>query len=231
MKKLGLVGGTGPESTLVYYKELNYAVNRALGGKAYPPLTIESIDVFRALDYCAKGQEDALLAYLLEAVENLAAAGAQFAALTGNTVHLVFDRLQAASPIPLVSILEATCQEAGRRGMKKLGLLGTKVTMEGAFFSEPFRRAGIQLVVPQGQQLQFVDEKISTELEYGVVKEETRAAFLALVETMKQEQGIEGLVLGCTELPLLFDGVACPVPCLDTMRIHMDTLVAGILED
>lgn len=231
MKKLGLVGGIGPESTLPYYSGIVYGVQKKLGRNEFPPLTVESIDVFKVIRLCEAQQYEELLQYLLAAVQNLAAAGAQFAALSANTPHIVFDELQRRSPLPLVSIVQVTCDEAKRRGFTKLGLLGTAFTMSGTFFTEPFVRSGITVVTPSEAEQQYIGIKIPTELEFGIVNPETRQQFLGSISRMQRQQGIEAVVLGCTELPLLFKGVALPVACLDTMQIHIDSLVRYILEE
>lgn len=231
MKKLGLVGGMGPESTLPYYSGIVYGVQKKLGRNEFPPLTIESVDVFRVLGLCEAQRYDELLQYLLAAVQNLAAAGAQFAALSANTPHIVFDELQRRSPLPLVSIVQAACDEAKRRGFTKLGLLGTAFTMGGTFFTAPFTNSGITVVTPTAEEKQYIGCKIATELELGVAKPETRQQFLTIIGRMQRQQGIEAVVLGCTELPLLFQGVSLPVACLDTMQIHIDSLVRYILEE
>lgn len=153
MKKLGLVGGTGPESTLIYYKDINYIVNKMTNGLEFPELSIESINLYKGLELCKLEQYEELLDYLLSAVNNLAAAGAEFAALSANTMHIVYDELKEKSPIPLVSIIEATCEEAKRQGMKKLGLLGTIFTMKGDFFKRPFTSYGIDIVTPDEETM------------------------------------------------------------------------------
>lgn len=234
MKKLGLIGGMGPESTIPYYHDIVYGVQKAqkeAGEEThFTSLTIESVDVFTVLGLCAQKKYDELYTYLMRAIEAVVAAGADFAALSANTPHIIYDRLEAASPIPLISIVESTKEETMRRGMHRIGLLGTKFTMNEKFFKEPFEKAGISIIVPQGEEQELVHEKISSELELGIVKPETLVIFQKLIEKMKKENEIEAVVLGCTELPLLLnDDVTC-VPCLDTMQIHIEDLVAHILE-
>lgn len=180
------------------------------------------------LDFCAREDYDGLLQYLTAAIDRLAA-GADFAALSANTPHIVFDRLQACSPLPLVSIVDAACREAARQGLKRLGLLGTCFTMEADFFKAPFAAQDIEIVIPAPEERLWIGEKISQELELGVVKPETQNGFDAILNRLRREEGIEAAVLGCTELPLLFQGRAAPLPCLDTMAIHIQTLVDEIL--
>lgn len=229
MKKLGLVGGMGPESTIPYYHDIVYGVQEALGESIFPELSIESVNVFEILRLCRERQYDKLTEYLLGAINNLAKSGADFAALSANTPHIVFDKLKEQSPIPLISIVEATCEEAKLRGLKKIGLLGTIFTMTGEFFKAPFERNGIQIIVPTESEIELVNDKISTELELGIVKEETLLSFQKVISRMKDEDGIEAIVLGCTELPLLLNDEVSPVPCLDTMQIHVRSIIKTIV--
>lgn len=230
MKKLGLIGGMGPESTIPYYHDIVYGVQEALGESVFPELTIESVNVFKVLGLCGEQKYDELTAYLMDAIHNLAKSGADFAALSANTPHIIFDRLKEQSPLPLISIVEATCEEAKRRGLKKIGLLGTIFTMTGEFFKSPFVQNGIAVIVPTESEMELVNEKISTELELGIVKDETLTAFQQIITRMRDEDGIEAIVLGCTELPLLLNDEVSPVSCLDTMQIHIQAIVETILD-
>ena len=230
MKKLGLIGGMGPESTIPYYHDIVYGVQEAIGEQAFPELTIESVNVFKVLGLCKEQKYDELTKYLMRAIDNLAKSGADFAALSANTPHIVFDRLKEQSPIPLISIVEATCEEAKRRGLKKIGLLGTIFTMTGEFFKAPFIKKGIEVIVPTESEMELINEKISAELELGIVKDETLTAFQQIIARMRDEDGIEAIVLGCTELPLLLNDEVSPIPCLDTMQIHIQAIVETILD-
>lgn len=229
MKKLGLVGGMGPESTIPYYHDIVYGVQEALGQSVFPELSIESVNVFDVLRLCGEEKYDELTDYLMTAINNLAKGGAEFAALSANTPHIVFDRLREKSPIPLISIVEAACEEAKRRKLKKIGLLGTVFTMTGEFFKIPFLENGIQIIIPSAEEMELINEKISTELELGIIKEETLLSFQQIISRMKDENGIEAIVLGCTELPLLLNDEVSPVPCLDTMQIHINSIIDAIL--
>ena len=230
MKKLGLVGGMGPESTIPYYHDIVYGVQETMGKSIFPELSIESVNVFTVLKLCDEKKYDELTAYLMSAINNLVRSGAEFAALSANTPHIVFDRLREQSSIPLISIVEATCEEAKHRKLKKIGLLGTVFTMTGEFFKAPFVKNGIQVVIPTENEIKMVNEKISTELELGVVKEETLLLFQNIINRMKDENGIEAIVLGCTELPLLLNDEVSSVPCLDTMQIHISSIIKTILD-
>ena len=156
--------------------------------------------------------------------------------MSANTPHIVFDKLQQKSSVPLISIVEATRDEALRLNMRKVGLMGTIFTMTGEFFKKPFcnnidNSSNIEIVVPTMEEMEFINEKISSELELGIVQEETLKSFQKIIERMKNENGIEAIILGCTELPLLLNDEVSPVPCLDTMKIHVNTLIDIITEN
>lgn len=229
MKKLGLVGGMGPESTIPYYHDIVYGVQEKIGEDVFPNLTIESVNVFEVLEYCKSQKYDELEAYLMKAINNLLKSGADLVALSANTPHIVFDKLQEQVKVPIVSIIEATRDEALRQNKKKLGLLGTIFTMTGEFYRKPFVDRGIEIVVPTVEEMELVNEKITSELERGIITEETLQMLQKVISRMKVEDGIEAIILGCTELPLILNDDVSPVPCLDTMKIHVNTLVNMII--
>jgi len=216
MRKLGLVGGMGPESTLMYYHDITYGVQRSIG--RFPELTVESVDVSKILACCRERDYAYLADYLLQAIRNLAAAGADFAALSANTPHIVFDQIQSRSPLPLVSILESTCAEVKRRAISRVGLLGTVFTMEGAFYRAPFVRDGIEIVVPAQNERDLVNRRITDELEVGIVRDETRDEFMGVIERMKRDEDIQAVILGCTELPCCSMGTKHRLPASTPCR-------------
>ena len=226
MKKVGLVGGIGPESTISYYHDIVYGVQKEVQRDFFPDVSIESIDLFKWVDLCDKKEYDKLVDYTMEPIERLAASGADFAVLTANTAHLIFDQVQSRSPIPLISIVEATAEEAARRGYSKVGLLGTGFTMKNDFFKIPFRKRGIEVAIPGEEDMAFIHKKIYEELVPA-----TRDRLLNISEQMAQEQGIQGLVLGCTELPTILNSDITPVPCLDTVKIHVAAIIREIMKD
>ncbi|MDE6642646.1 MAG: amino acid racemase, partial [Muribaculaceae bacterium] len=202
MKKVGLLGGMGPESTIAYYHDIVFGVQAKTGKQFFPDLSIESLNLFEIVELCREKQYDKLVVLFKKAVERLAATGADFAVLTANTSHIVFDQLKESSPLPLLSIVDATRDEAERRGIKRLGLLGTCFTMEEAFFKKPFREHGIEIVVPSKPEIDYISDKIYSELEFGVVKDSTRQRFQKIIAEMRARDGIEAVILGCNELPL-----------------------------
>ncbi|MGH9670096.1 MAG: aspartate/glutamate racemase family protein [Terriglobales bacterium] len=193
---------------------------------SYPPLVINSIDLKRALDMLYANDLAGLTEFLVRAVEALVRAGAQKGFLAANTAHIVFDEVERRSPIPLVSIVEATCAEARTMGLKRLGLLGTRFTMQGKFYPDVFSREGMALVVPNSDEQAYIHEKYFSELVPGNFLDETREGMLAIIRRMKERDAIEGLVLAGTELPLLLRGSAVSgVPFLDTARIHVKAIL------
>ena len=231
MKKLGLIGGTGPESTIEYYKGIEYGVQRRSGRSFFPHLTIESLSVFDVLGFCERRDYAGLTEYLLKGIKNLAAAGAECAALTGITPHIVFDELAAVAPIPLISMVDTARDHAAERGYKKICLLGTLPTMDGTFFQSSFAKRGIEVVTPNAEEKRCIETKIETELEFGKVLPETQRSFREIVERIIQEEKVQAVVLGCTELPLVFRDMELSVPYIDVMQIHIGALIQMILKE
>ncbi len=229
MRTAGLVGGIAPESTVDYYRSIIAGYRERRPDGSYPSVIIDSIDMQRMLGLAAADLRG-LAEYLGAEVDRLARAGADFALLASNTPHIVFDELARRSPIPLVSIVEASCDAARRAGLHRLALLGTRFTMEGRFYPEVFARAGIALVLPQPDERMLVHERYMGELVKGVFSPQTRGELLSLVERMERRDQIDGVLLAGTELPLILRGVDAGVPLLDTTRIHVDAVVDRLVD-
>lgn len=225
MKKIGLVGGTGPESTLMYYKELNSRIDKITDGTQMPDLVIESVNFRRAWEYVCSEKYDLLADYLSEKVNNLRTSGAQVIALTAATMHIVYDEIIQKTKVPLVSIPKSVCEEIQKKGYKKVGLLGTIFTMEQDYMKKDLLEADIEVIIPEKSDRELIAKRIYEELEVGIVKESTLKEFTTIIEKMKKEQGIQALILGCTELPLLLNKDNCPVDSLDSVEIHLQKLI------
>ena len=225
MKKIGLVGGTGPESTLMYYKELNTRIDQLTGGKAMPDLAIESVDFRKAWAYVSNGEKDNLADYLSEKVSCLKSTGCEVISLTAGTMHLVINEIEKKTGVSLVSIPKAVADEAASKGYTKVGLLGTIFTMEQDYMKKDLINAGIEVCIPGKEDRELVAKRIFEELELGIVKEETLKEFQDLISKMKNEQGIQAVILGCTELPLLLNEKNSPLPILDSVEIHIRKLI------
>ena len=229
MKTLGLIGGTGPESTIEYYRLLVAKYREQADGHS-PPLIITSVDLKQMIEWMTAGNLASVTDGLAFEFERLHKAGADIGALTANTAHIVFDELQQRSPIPLISMVEATCDEVRARGMKTVGLFGTRFTMQAPFYPAVFSRAGLKLVVPAEEEQDYIHDIYLGELLKDVFLPETRARLLEIAMEMKRRDNIEGVILGGTELPLLLrDEEHNDMPLLDTTRIHVDKLVTEIL--
>lgn len=230
MPKFGMVGGTGPESTVEYYQAIIKRYQEKTGNpEELPEFLIHSINMYKIFELLESGEEAALAEYLAEAVQSLERAGADFAVLAANTPHIVFEEVQQGAGVPMISIVEATYQEAERLNLEKVGLLGTKFTMENDFFKEPFITNGKKLIVPNQKEQDYLHEKIVDELEKGIVKPETKDEFLKVISRMVEEEGIEGIILGCTELPMLIKPEDTGIRQLDTLEIHVEAIVGAML--
>lgn len=231
MKKIGIIGGVGPESTLDYYRGIIDAFRELNEGVQYPEIIIYSADLNELLRIVEAKDLDRLTDWLLAKVEALHRAGAEFAVIASNTPHVVFEEVAERSPLPLLSIVEATRAMAESLGVKRPGLLGTSFTMQADFFQRPFHRRGMTVVVPSAEEQQFIHEKLFSEIELGIIKEETRYALLAIVRRMVDQDGIDSAILGCTELPLILPGQAYGIPFLNTAAIHVESIVRHCLDD
>ena len=223
MQTVGLVGGLGPESTIDYYRRILESWGQQNPGSA-PSVIIHSLDVNRGIAL-ARDDHNGLTEYLLWSLVKLAGAGCDFAALTANTAHLVFDRLLTRSPLPLLSIVEVCAQEAATQSVSRVGLLGTGFTMEADFYPQVFGRHGIEVVKPGRADRAWLHERYLGELLNGVFTDATRDGVESLIR-MATENHIEAAVLAGTELPLLLTArTAGGVPLLDTTQLHVEAIV------
>jgi len=226
MKILGIIGGLGPESTLEYYQNIIALYRERQRDGSYPEFIINSVDLKKGLDFMAEGNLTGMADYLVEEIGKLARAGANFGLISANTPHIVFDDLTPKSPIPLISIVEATCAAAKARGLKKLALFGTRFTMQGTFYPKVFSRKGIELGVPDATDQDYLHDKYLNELVSGKFLPETRARLLAIADRMKANSDIDGVILAGTELPLILrDPEHNGIPFLNTTKIHCQAAV------
>jgi aspartate racemase len=230
VKLLGIIGGVGPESTVEYYKNIIALYRERRRDGSYPHFIINSIDLKTGLDFMAVNNLAGMADYLVEGIGKLARAGADFGLIAANTPHIVFDDVAPKSPIPLISIVEATCAAAKTRKMKRLSLFGTRYTMQGTFYQKVFLREGIELVAPEAQDQDYIHDKYLNELVPGKFLPDTRAGLLAIVDRLKARIDIDGVILAGTELPLILrDESHNGIPFLDTMKIHAEAAVAEML--
>jgi aspartate racemase len=230
VKAVGIIGGIGPESTIEYYRFLIAEYRSRLQDGSYPPILINSIDMTRMLRLIDGGELDATTEFLAGEVLKLEKAGADLAVLASNTPHLVFDAIARQSAIPMISIVEATCEVALDLGLERVGLFGTRFTMQGRFYPEVFSGHGIAVVLPGPEDQAYIHEKYMGELVNGLIVPETRERLLGIAERLREEQQLQGIILGGTELPLILrDAQISGVPFLDTTKIHVEKIVAEML--
>src|SRR5213593_338799 len=230
MKTLGIIGGLGPESTIDYYQRIIARYRERTGDGSYPEFIINSVNLKKGLDFMAVNDLARMADYLLDGVGKLARAGADFGLISANTPHIVFEDVASKSPIPLISIVEATCAAAKTRKLQRLALFGTRYTMQGKFYVNLFSREGIELLVPEPNDQDYIHEKYMNELVPGKFLPETHAGLLAIVDRMKAKSDIDGVILAGTELPLILrDSHYKAIPFLDTTKIHVEAAVDEML--
>lgn len=227
MTTVGMVGGLGPESTIDYYRRVLETWQQDDPSSA-PAIVIDSLDVQRAL-HLVQNDRPGLIEYLLASLERLARAGADFAVMTANTPHIVFDELAARSPVPLVSIVEVCAEEGRRRGLRRLALLGTRFTMEAPFYPTVCARYRIRVVIPNEADREWIHERYIGELLEGEFRDDTRKQLTSIVERLWAEESIDGVILGGTELPLLLTTpLIAGLPALDTTALHVAAIVTRL---
>jgi aspartate racemase len=230
MKALGIIGGLGPESTLDYYHRIIALYRERTGNRHYPEFVIVSVDLRKGLDFMDAGDLSGMANFLLEAIGKVARAGAEFGIISANTPHIVFDEVAPKSPIPLISIVEATRATAKAQNLKRLALFGTRYTMQADFYSKVFAREGIELLAPDPHDQDYIHEKYFSELVPGKFLPKTRAGLLAIVDRMKAKSDIDGVILAGTELPLILSAPEHNgIPFLDTTKIHVEAAVTEML--
>ena len=230
MKTLGIIGGIGPESSVEYYRTIISLYRQRRGDGSYPPLLVNSIDLKKEIDMVERDDLAGLTLYIAEEVERLARAGADIALIASNTPHIVFDEVAQRSTLPLLSIVETAAAEATRRGLKRAALFGTRFTMTGSFYPEVFSRNGIDLIIPDSDDLEFIHDKYMNELVQGTFLPETRNELLRIVERMADEKRADSVLLAGTELPLILkDETHRGIPLIDTMRVHAAAAVTEML--
>ena len=230
MKTVGIIGGIGPDSTVDYYRSIIDLYRERKKDGSYPSIIINSIDLQKVVALIVANELELVTAYLGEEVARLTKAGASFGLLAANTPHVVFDEINRASSIPLISIVQATCDAAKTLGLKRVGLLGTRFTMQGRFYPDVFSKSEISLVVPNEEEQSYIHDIYMNELLKGIFLPETRERLVRIADRLKNEEKIDGLILGGTELPLILrDAHAIGIVLLDTTQIHVSAIVTELL--
>lgn len=225
MKKIGLIGGVSWTSTIDYYRLINQEINDRLGGLNSAEIIIYSLNF---ADVQEVGWENAF-DLLIDAANKLKQSGVEAIALCANTAHLFADKLKRKVELPIISIVDATASKIQEKGIKKVALLGTKYTMELDFYRKRLESFDIEVLIPKDQQMRNEIQRIvKEELGKGVIKNKSKKTLISNIDRLIKD-GIEGVVLGCTEIPLLINQEDISIPILDTTKIHSKAIVNYIL--
>jgi len=228
-KKIGILGGMSPESTIAYYEHITRRYTERFGDYGYPEIIIYSVSFQPYVDWPQQERWDLVAQGLSEAARRLEVAGADFIVIATNTMHLVFEEVQACVQVPMLGLLDAVGEVMLAGGMKKVGLLGTQYTMEKRFYQDALERRGITVLVPDVKDRQYVNTVIYNELVAGQIRDESRAGLLAVIRRLA-ERGAQGVILGCTEIPMLVTEADVAMPLFDTTAIHAEAALRYAVE-
>jgi aspartate racemase len=219
MKTIGLIGGLSWLSTIDYYRLLNEMVNERLGGIEAGKIVIYSVNFGEIKTLTEADRWDDIERLMCEAARKLEEAGADCLLIGANTMHRIADAIQAAVSIPVLHVAEEAGKEIKKKGLTNVALLGTKYTMQLDFYKNKLAAQGINTIIPGEEEIAFINHAIYNEMGKGVFLPETKARFLTIIDDLAKE-GAQGIVLGCTEIPILVKQADCSVPLFDTTRIH-----------
>ncbi|WP_444660224.1 aspartate/glutamate racemase family protein [Flavobacterium columnare] len=230
MKRIALIGGVGPESTIEYYRLIIKRFQERLNTKDYPEIIINSINMTEMLNCLYNNELDNLVNLLIDKINILEKSEVDYVAIASNTPHIVFDNLADKIKIPLISIVEETCKVINDKNIKRVGLLGTKFTMTSGFYNKVADKYGIEIVIPDIKNQDYIHEKYMTELLINKIVPETKEHLIQIVKTLKKENLIDGLVLAGTELPLILNQSDLDdIEILDTTKIHVESIVSKMI--
>lgn len=228
-KTIGILGGMSPESTVAYYEYITRTYTDRFGDYGYPEIIVYSVSFQPYVDWPREERWDLVTEGLSGAAQKLEAAGADFILIATNTMHLVFDEVQESVNVPMLSLLDAVGEAIVAQGMDTVGLLGTRFTMEKTFYQEALDRQGITVLVPGAQDRQYVDDVIYEELVAGQIREQSREGFITIIGKLA-ERGGQGVILGCTEIPLLVSEQRAGLPLFNTTLIHAEAALRYAVE-
>ncbi|MDQ3111101.1 MAG: amino acid racemase [Bacteroidota bacterium] len=230
MKIIGIIGGISWHSTQDYYRYINEGVNKALGGMNFARLIMHSMNYGEIKKNNDAGDWDATFNLLAEACENMKAGGAEAIVLGANTMHLLAERIEEKVKLPVIHIATATAEAISKQQLTKVALLGTKFTMEKTFFTDKLKAKNIEAIIPDDADRDFIHWTIFEELGRGIISAESKARYISIIHKLVQ-QGAQGAILGCTEIPMLIKEGDVNVPVFDTTKIHSDAAVQFMTED
>ena len=228
-KRIGILGGLTPESTVPYYTHIIHRYEEMFHNQAYPEVVVFSVSFQRFEDWMAVEDWESMELALAEGLRALHGAGADFAVIATNTMHNLYDKLDSRNIIPLLSLVDATGAEVKKAGIKRVGLIGTKFAMNKPYYREGLAKYGVKVVVPEEEDQKEVGRVIFEELAYGILKDESRSNYLAIMDRLKRN-GAQGVILGCTEIPLLIKQSDTKIHVFDTTTIHAEAALQFALK-
>lgn len=224
MKKIGLVGGIGPASTVEYYLGIIKKCRIEQRGNVYPEIVIDSVNMLQHDKVLAENDYDKLAHYLLRSLSNLKAAGAELAAITANTEHIVWNMVHSKFPLPVISIVEATIREIKRKGFKNVLVFGTMFTLKSRLYENALNNQGITAIIPSENDISTIDSLIYPNMENGIIIPADKQKLVKMAEKYISEKNADSILLGCTELPLAITYCDVSVPILNTTEIHINEI-------
>ena len=224
MKTIGLIGGTSWFSTIDYYRIFNETVNKRLGNNSSAKILLYSVNFDEIVTLTKNNDWDGIGAIMSVAAKNLELAGADCMLLGANTMHIIADKIQSALSIPLLHIADVVAKELERKNLKHVLLLGTKYTMQSSFYQNKLQSRGIKLTIPHLDEMEIINDSIYNELGKGLILPETKKIYLDVINKYIGI-GVEAVILGCTEIPLLIKQPDCIIPLLDTTLLHATAAV------
>lgn len=228
MKAIGLIGGLTYVSTLEYYRYLNELANEKLGGSETMEIIMYSVNFGDIKKFTEADDWKNISVIICKAAQKIEAGGAACLLIGANTIHKIADEVQAAIKIPVIHIAEAVAKDILKNGLKKVGLLGTRYTMQLGFYSDHLAKYGIETIIPEQDDIEFINYTIYNEFSRNLFLPETKARYLKAISKLKV-RGAEGIILGCTEIPLLLNQSDCDILLFDTAKIHSAAGVDHVL--
>jgi aspartate racemase len=217
--RVGLLGGMSYESTLKYYQLFLEKYYEKEHNYSYPEIIIFSLNFQKVIDYELGNEKEKYIEYLMKGISSLENAGADFIFMAANSPHAVYEDLKSQAKVPLLSIVKATAEKAKKENMRKLLLLGIKFTMQSTFYQEEFKALGMEVITPLDKEQDEIDKTIFDELVIGILNSESKKRLLEIISNYK----VDGVILGCTELPLIIKQEDIKLKLLDTIEIHIDS--------
>ena len=220
-KTIGILGGVSPESTIAYYEHIVRTYCEKFGDHSYPEILIYSVSFQTIMDWQREKIWDKIEKLLINRINRLNKGGADFGLIASNTMHFVFEKIRKKSPIPLISIIDATAEKIKKKGIDTVGLLGTAFTMSQRFYKEKLLHSGINVLVPREKEQKYINRVIHEELINGKVIPRSKEGFLKIIKSLVDRRA-QGVILGCTEIPLLVRDEDSPVKLFNTTEIHAE---------